>query len=75
MAPPTLTVGFGFTVIVLLADVVPQEPPPVVRVKVTVAAEAADAVYVVVPGVAPPLFVNDPPAPPSDHIADVAPPP
>jgi hypothetical protein len=60
---------------ILLADVVPHEPPAVVRVSVTDAGAAAAAVYVVVFGVAPPLFVNDPPAPPSLHTADVAPPP
>jgi hypothetical protein len=36
MAPPTLTVGFGFTTIVLVAVVVPQEPPDVVNVRVAV---------------------------------------
>ena len=41
---PALTVGFGFTVIVLLADVVPHSPPDVVRVRVTVAGAVADAV-------------------------------
>jgi hypothetical protein len=39
-----LAVGFGFTVSVLLAVVVPHEPPLVVRVKVTLDAEDADAV-------------------------------
>ena len=75
IAPPTFTVGLGLTVRILLADVVPHDPPPVVRVNVTDAGAAAAAVYVVVPGVAPPLPVNDPPAPPSDHTAEVAPPP
>jgi hypothetical protein len=42
--PPALTTGFGFTVNDLFADVVPQEPPPVVSVSVTVAADVADAV-------------------------------
>ena len=41
---PELTVGFGFTVIVLLALVVPQKPPDVVKVKVTVVTDEADAV-------------------------------
>jgi hypothetical protein len=59
----------------LLAEVVPQEPPVVVRVKVTLAADDADAVYVVMLGVVPELLVKDPPAPPSDHTAPVAPPP
>src|SRR5664280_497006 len=74
-APPTLTVGLGLTIRILLPDVVPHDPPAVVSVKVTDAGAAAAAVYVVVFGVAPPLFVNEPPAPPSDHTADVAPPP
>ena len=34
-APPTFTVGFGLTVNCLLADVIPHEPPLVVRVNVT----------------------------------------
>jgi hypothetical protein len=34
-AEPALTVGLGFTVNDLLAEVVPQEPPLVVNVKVT----------------------------------------
>src|ERR1035437_1151496 len=74
IAPPTLTVGLGLTVRILLAEVVPQDPPPVVSVSVTDAGAAAAAVYVVVFGVPPPLFVNEPPAPPSSHTADVAPP-
>ena len=40
----TLTVGFGFTVNDLLAEVGPHEPPPVVSVKVTGVPEPADAV-------------------------------
>ena len=44
IAPPTFTVGFAFTVIVFVADVVPQEPPAVVKVKVTVAGALAAAV-------------------------------
>jgi hypothetical protein len=67
--------GTRITVTDLLADVVPQDPPEVVSVKVTGEPEDADAVYVVVLGVVPPLLVNVPPAPPSDHNADVAPPP
>jgi len=63
------------TVRILFADVVPHDPPAVVRVSVTDAGAAAAAVYVVVFGVAPPLFVNDPPAAPSLQTADVAPPP
>jgi hypothetical protein len=72
---PTLTVGLGLTVNVLEADVLPHEPPAVVKVNVTGEPEDADEVYVVVPGVDPPLFVKIPPAPPSLHTADVAPPP
>ena len=54
---------------------VPHDPPEDVRVKVIdVGAEAA-AVYVAEPGLFPELFVKLPPAPPSDHIAAVAPPP
>ena len=67
--------GLGLTVMVLLADIVPHEPPPVVSVKVTVAGAEEDAVYVVVLGVLPPLFAKVPPAPPSDQTAEVAPPP
>jgi hypothetical protein len=74
-APPALTVGFGFTVIVLLALLVPHEPPEVVSTKVTEAGDDEEAVYVVVPGVAPVLLAKVPPAPPSDHTAEVAPPP
>ena len=33
-APPALAVGFGLTVIVFVAVVVPQDPPLVVSVKV-----------------------------------------
>src|SRR5664280_1595214 len=74
-APPTLTVGLGLTVRILFAEVIPHKPPAVVSVNVTDAGAAAAAVYVVVFGVNPPLFVNEPPAPPSDHTADVALPP
>ena len=34
MAVPAFAIGFGFTVIVLVAVVVPHEPPLVVKVKV-----------------------------------------
>src|SRR5664280_2393126 len=74
-APPTLTVGLGLTVRILFAEVIPHKPPAVVSVNVTDAGAAAAAVYVVAFGVNPPLFVNEPPAPPSDHTADVALPP
>ena len=53
----------------------PQPPPDVVKVNVTELGALAEAVYVVVEGVLPPLLANDPPAPPSDQIADVALPP
>ena len=43
-ADPALAVGFGFTVNVLLADVVLHKPPAVVSVKVTRAGDEADAV-------------------------------
>ena len=43
-APPALTVGFGFTVSVLLAVVVPHDPPAVVKVNVTLDTDDADAV-------------------------------
>jgi hypothetical protein len=44
IAEPALTVGLGFTVRVLLAEVVPHEPPLVVSVNVTLDAEDEDAV-------------------------------
>ena len=74
---PIVTDGtkVGFTVSVLLAKIVPQEPPDVVNVRVTLAGADEEAVYVVVLGVVPELFVKVPPAPPSDHTALVAPPP
>ena len=75
VAEPTLTVGLGLTVNVLLAEVVLHKPPAVVKVKVTDAGADDEAVYVVVPGVVPLLFVNVPPAPPSVQTAEVAPPP
>jgi hypothetical protein len=73
---PMLTVGVGLTVKVVLVEIVPQEPPPVVSVSATVEGAYADAVYVVIPGVRPlRLSVEKvPPASPSVHIADVAPP-
>ena len=43
-APPTFTVGAGFTVTVLNADIVPHEPPDVVKVSVTVVGAEPDAV-------------------------------
>ena len=43
-APPTFTVGAGFTVTVLNADVVPHDPPDVVKVNVTDTGANADAV-------------------------------
>lgn len=72
---PALTVGFGFTVNVLVAVADPHKPPDVVRVKITEAGELPEVVYVAVAGVLPPLLANVPPSPPSLHTADVAPPP
>ena len=66
--------AFGLTVIVLVAFVVPHDPPEVVNVNVIGVVDPAEAVYVAVLGVAPPLFVNEPLAP-SVHTAEVAPPP
>ena len=43
-AEPALTVGFGLTVIVLVVDVVPQEPPLVVSVIVMLPDSDAPAV-------------------------------
>ena len=43
-AEPAFTVGFGFTVKLLLAEVVPHTPPDVVSVKVTGEVEDTDAV-------------------------------
>lgn len=57
------------------SETLPQKPPLVVSVKVTGEVDDKEAVYVVVPGVDPKLFVKEPPAPPSDQTADVAPPP
>ena len=77
-ADPADTVGFGLIISVLFADIVPHEPPDVTNASVTVAGADADAVYVAVPGVLPVLLLNVPavrPVRPSDHIADVAPPP
>ena len=42
--PPAFTVGFGLTVSCLLANVVPHEPPLVVRVNVTGVEEDNEAV-------------------------------
>ena len=71
----TLSGNNGLTVKVLLSPIVPHEPPLVVSVNVIDAGAVAEAVYVVVLGVLPVLFVKLPPAPPSVHTADVAPPP
>jgi hypothetical protein len=43
-AEPALTVGLGLTVSVLLAEVVPQDPPAVVSVNVTDEGEEEEAV-------------------------------
>ena len=71
-----MLLGNGFTTNDVLAELLPQEPPPVVSVKVTGEPEP-DAVYVVTPGVRPVVLSDEkvPPAPPSFHTADVAPPP
>lgn len=69
------TTGVVFTVTFLLADVVPQKPPLVVSVKVTVPGADAEAVYNALAGL---LFVNEPALPPdkpSDQVPPVAPPP
>ena len=42
--PPAFTVGVGFTVMVLVANIVPHEPPAVVSVNVTVAGAVAEPV-------------------------------
>ena len=44
IGPPAFTVGFGLTVSCLLANVVPHEPPLVVRVNVTGVEEDNEAV-------------------------------
>ena len=71
----TVAIGFGLTVNDTVGVSIPQEPPDVVSFKVTGVADESEAVYVAVPGVVPVLLLNEPPAPPSDQIADVAPPP
>ena len=68
----TLAGNSGLTTILLVAEVVPQEPPLVVKVKVIGVVELAAAVKVAVPGVLPVLFVNVPLG--ADHTAAVAPP-
>ena len=78
IAPPASTVGFGLITIVLFAEVVPQLPPAVVSVNIIEDGADAEAIYVTVPVVFPPLFVKVPavgPVNPSDQTADVAPPP
>ena len=67
--------GTTFIVICLLSEVVPHSPPFVSNVNVTGVPDNSPAVYVAVFGVEPPLFANEPPAPPSDHIAAEASPP
>ena len=44
IATPALTVGFGLTIICLLAVAIPQEPPALVNVNVTGVVELAAAV-------------------------------
>jgi hypothetical protein len=71
----TLAGRLGFTVICLVKNTPSHVPPLAVSVKTTVGPEVTDAVYVAVFGALPSLFANEPPAPPSDHKADVADPP
>ena len=66
-----LIVGLAFTVIVLVAVVVEQDPPLVVNVNVIELVSEAPAVYVAVDTFD--AFVHVP-APP-DHVPPVAPPP
>ena len=73
MAEPASAVGLGFTVICLVAVVVPQLPPLVVRVSVIGVVEFEAAVNVAVPGVLPVLLVKVPLG--ADHTAELAPPP
>jgi hypothetical protein len=71
--PDTLPpIEAGSTVTTLKSDFPSQDPPRAVSVKVTVGPDVADAVYVAKSGVPPALFVNEPPAPPSDQVALVA---
>ena len=72
VAEPASAIGFGFTVICLVAVVVPQLPPLVVSVSVMGVVELEAAVNVAVLGVLPVLFVKVPLG--ADHIAAVAPP-
>ena len=68
---PALAVGLALTVIFLVAVVVPQLPPLVVNVSVTLPLSDAPAVYVAVEAFE--AFVQDP-APPL-QVPPVAPPP
>jgi hypothetical protein len=70
-ALPAVAVGLGFTVIDLVAVVVPHEPPLVVRVSVMLPDSEAPAVYVAVEGL---LAFVQVPAPP-DQVPPVALPP
>jgi hypothetical protein len=72
IAPPTFTVGLGFTTIVLLKVVVPQEPPLVVSTRVAVPEYAGGGVQVAFRSVA--LGLNVPPAVVL-QVPSVAPPP
>jgi hypothetical protein len=72
IAPPTFTVGLGFTTIVLLEVVVPQGPPLVVSTKVAVPEYAGGGVQVAFKSVA--LGLNVPPAVVL-QVPPVAPPP
>ena len=72
IAAPALAVGLGFTTIVLLAVVVPQEPPAVVRVNVAVPKYPDGGDHVAFRFVA--LGLKVPPAE-LDQVPPVAPPP
>ena len=65
-------IGFGLTTIVLLAKVVPHEPPLDVRVKVAVPLYPPGGVQIAFKFVA--LGANVPPVG-EDHVPPVAPPP
>ena len=72
VAEPASAIGFGLTVICLVAVVVPQLPPLVVRVSVMGVVELEADVKVAVLGVLPVLLEKVPLG--ADHIAAVAPP-
>ena len=69
----TLAGRLGLTTILLVAEVVPHDPPLVVKVRSIGEVELTAAVKVAVEGVLRILFVNVPLG--ADHTAAVAPPP